>query len=456
MPRNLKALAFATAAVAGALVPLYGDPRPNPVTHSEWARMLLRAIELEEVTPPGSQASQAFATLSWRNSLSYRADRFFRGEGVELVGEGADRRVVAREGPAEVSYTLGVARGGDYRFRVRIAGDPAAPASAEITEVGETTPRKAFAIVPATATGWIEAGTAHLDPGAYTASLLLPPGTTLEHVEVAPPCLSPIEPISGWQALKVVDRDDLAVTAVKAIDLESELPPADTAMELTGSEFRVAGGSLLAAGAGGFEGLALRAGPLGIQAVVFVNIPEPGLYTVSSFGVEGGGQSWLVDSCNRAVLCDSTGQAGRQAAAEWRDVLTTSFSAGPHFITVTLGSGASVERVRIQRKKQSAADYVATLTRLGFDPGPEGPVSRSLAVDAMNFIRGRRRASRSAPCEVLIEFNPAQRIASSLAEPVGPIAGPGTAPPTTGTGQPPLSPPVIPAQDPASPTEPTG
>jgi hypothetical protein len=437
------------------LVPLYGDPRTSPVTHSEWARMVLRALELDEVSPPGSQASQAFATLSWRNSLSYRADRFFRGEGVELVGEGAERRVVARDGAAEVAYTLGVARGGDYRFRVRIAGDPKAPASAEITEVGETAPTKSFAIVPATASGWIEAGTAHLDPGAYTASLLLPPGTTLEHVEVAPPCLSPIEPPAGWQALKVVDRDDLAVTTLKAVDLESELPPADTAIELTGSEFRIAGGTMLAA-AGGFEGLALRAGPLGIQAVVFVNIPEPGLYTVSSFGLEGGGQSWLVDSCNRAVLCDSTGQAAAQAAPEWRDVLTTSFSAGPHFLTVTLGNGASVERVRVQRKKETAADYAATLRRLGFDPGPEGPVTRSLAVDAMNFIRGRRRDSRSEPCQILIDFDPNQRVASSLAEPTAPVPGLPTTPPTTGTGQPPLSPPLIPPQEDSTPIQPGG
>jgi hypothetical protein len=51
---------------------------------------------------------------------------------------------------------------------------------------------------------WIDAGATHLDPGAYTASVLLPRGTTLEHVEVAPPCVMPIEPPGGWKAPAVL------------------------------------------------------------------------------------------------------------------------------------------------------------------------------------------------------------------------------------------------------------
>jgi hypothetical protein len=450
---NLKALGFTAAAVAAVLVPLYGDPRSSPVTHSEWARMLLRALELDEVTPPGAPASRAFTTLSWRNSLAYSADRYVRGEGVEVVRDGGRPRVVATEAAGEVEYTLGVARGGDYRVRVRMAGDPQAPASVEITEIGETKPRKSFAVVPASASGWIEVGSAHLDPGAYTASLLLPAGTTLENVEVAPPCLSPIEPPRGWQALKVLDREDLAVTALKALELESELPPADSAIELTGSDFRIAEGAMLAsAGRGGLEGLTLRGGPLGVQAILLVNIPESGLYTISALGLQGNGQSWLLDSCGRAVLCDSRTAASPVTVPEWRDVTTTTFSAGPHYVTVTLGNGATVERVRVQRKKDTPGDYVATLARLGFDLGETDPVARARAVEAMNFIHGRRRKAESAPCDVLIEFNPTQR--TVLAEPAAPVVGP-TIPLNPGPGQPPLGPPIVPPQEPASPVLPS-
>jgi hypothetical protein len=183
--------------------------------------------------------------------------------------------------------------------------------------------------------------------------------------------------------------------------------------------------------------------------MVFVNIPENGLYTISSFGIEGGGQSWLVDSCARAVLCETRREVTTGAVPEWRDIMTTSFAAGPHFLTVSLGNGAVVERVRVQRKKDTPADYLATLKRLGFDPGAGGPVARNRAVDAMNFVRGRRKVVKSEPCDLLLQPNPNQRLVS--AEPAGPVAGPGATPLTSGPIDLPLAPPAIPPQVPASP-----
>ena len=84
----------------------------------------------------------------------------------------------------------------------------------------------------------MSAGTAHLDPGAYAAQFLLPPGATLSQVELAPPCVNPIEPAGGWQAEAVTTAEDLAVTALKAIDVESELPPAATRSSSPGTASR--------------------------------------------------------------------------------------------------------------------------------------------------------------------------------------------------------------------------
>src|SRR4029079_905434 len=86
---------------------------------------------------------------------------------------------------------------------------------------------------------WIDAGATHLDPGAYTASILLPRGTTLEHVEVAPPCVMPIEPPGGWKAPAVLLSEHAAVTMVQAVDKQSELPPSDAPLELEASQFHV-------------------------------------------------------------------------------------------------------------------------------------------------------------------------------------------------------------------------
>ena len=73
-------------------------------------------------------------------------------------------------------------------------------------------------------------------------------------------------------------------------------------------------------------------------------------------------------------------------------------SAGRHTIAVVLGDGAIVESVRIERKKDGAPDYVATLRRLGFDPGPDGPVSRAKATEAIDFLRDRNRGRMAALC----------------------------------------------------------
>jgi hypothetical protein len=453
--RQLKTGALVAVVAAAALVPLYGDPRQSPVTHAEWGRMLLRALELDEMLPPGSQASAVFSILSWKNSLAYRGDRYAWADGVEVVGEGITRRVQATAEAAEVRYPLAVVRAGDYKVRVRTQGSPESPAAVELRRVGEAAPTASFRIVPASVSGWVEGGSTHLDPGGYEASVLLPRGTDLEWLEVAPPCLAAIEPPGGWRGTAVALTTDVAVTMVKALNAESELPPAATPIEVSGGSFQVTSATLSVASASTVEEMWLRAGPQGLEAVAFADLPEAGLYTLSVFGSETGTQSWLFDSCQKAVLCGAL-NAGK--GARWRTLLTAEFTAGRHFFTVKLAAGAVVERLRVERRKDTPADYLATIRRLGFDPGPDGPITRDKAIDAMRFLQGRRKEVLGGPCGDVPP--PTTTVASGtggpggLAEPVGSIQGPGVAPPPTGTGEPPLAPPVIPPQQPASPVVP--
>jgi hypothetical protein len=456
MSKWLKALGLAAVvAVVAVLVPLYGDPRLSAVTHAEWARMLLRGLAMDAALRPGAQASHVFSILSWKDSLSFGAEAYLHGENVSVVTEGGARRVVAPDEAGEVAYPLAVVRGGDYRLRVRIGGDPATPAAAEITRVGETKPSSSFTLVPQSLAGWVDAGTEHLDPGLYTASILLPKGSSLERVEVAPPCLSAIEPPGGWRATAVVQTTDVAVTAVKALDMESELPPAAAPIELGGSHFQNLGPTItLASGSEGLEKFWVKAGPGGRQASVFVELPERGLYTVSVFGTEVAAQSWRADSCQKAVLCGSPTAAALDRGAQWRTVMTTEFAAGGHFFTVNLAGGGAIGRLRLERKKASPDDYLATLRRLGFDPGPNGPISRSKAVDAMAFIQGTRMKLLAAPCGDVPSPAAVTTADRGLAEPVtfGTSAGPGVG----SVGLPPPGPGSVsvPPQLPASPVLP--
>ena len=127
-----------------------------------------------------------------------------------------------------------------------------------------------------------------------------------------------------------------------------------------------------------------------------MDIPEPGLYTLSAFGLKGAGQSWTADSCLKAVVCaDPDTQVD---VPEWRPVLTAQFAAGRHAFSVLLAPGAVIQRVRVERKKETPADYVATLRRLGFDVGPPGPMPRDRAVDAMRFLEKKAAPMKEARC----------------------------------------------------------
>jgi hypothetical protein len=405
MSNKLKALGLAAVVAVAVMVPLYGAPRTGAVEHGEWARMLLHALDMERAVTEHSADAQLFSILSWKNSLAFKADAYLRGEGVDVVGASGARKVLATAPSAEVAYPLAVVKGGDYRFRVRMAGNPSAPASAEITALGGADATATFTLVPTPLTSWVDAGAAHLDPGAYTASILLPAGTSLDNVEVAPPCTDAIEPPGGWRSRAVTQTEEVAVTALKALDLEWELPSAEGAVEVSSGAMKWIGN--------------LR----GQQTTVFLDLPEAGLYTVSVLGAAGGGQSWKADACRKAVWCpDATVAAAPAPEPAWHVLMTAPFGAGRHFFSANLGPGASAQRLRAVRKRDGAADYVATLRRLGFDVGPAGPISRPRAVEAMHFIERRRSEMTGACGDVL-----APTVERALAE-AAPIAGPGTGP----------------------------
>jgi hypothetical protein len=193
---------------------------------------------------------------------------------------------------------------------------------------------------------------------------------------------------------------------------------------------------------------AIKGGPGGTRAVVIVDLPEAGLYTISAFGLKGAGQSWTADSCLKSVVCADK-DAGADVA-QWRPVLTAQFAPGHHAFSVLLAPGAVIQRVRAERKKDTPADYVTTLRRLGFDVGAAGPMPRNRAVDAMRFLEKKAAPMKTALCGdvVLPTIVPVTRAGLEVAQ----IPGPAQPPPFAGPGQPPLgSGPLVPAGGPPGP-----
>ena len=122
MRSRLKTLVLGAVVATAALVPLFGDPRQTPVTHPLWARMLLRSLDMTDAVRTSAQASQVFSTLSWRDSLSYPAERYLQAQGAVVRDEAGQRVVTAGAAPAEVSYAVAIVQAGDYQVRARVSG----------------------------------------------------------------------------------------------------------------------------------------------------------------------------------------------------------------------------------------------------------------------------------------------------------------------------------------------
>jgi hypothetical protein len=220
---------------------------------------------------------------------------------------------------------------------------------------------------------------------------------------------------------------------VQAVDKQSELPPADVPMEVDAAQFQTEARTSPAAASLGLD-QSVKGGTSGTRAVVFVDIPEAGLYTLFAFGIKGAGQSWTADACLKAVVCAE--KDTRADVSEWRPVLTAQFAAGRHAFSVLLAPGAVIQRVRVERKKESPADYVATLRRLGFDVGPAGPMPRDRAVDAMRWLEKSSAPMKEALCGDIVL--PPDVLGTRAGLEVAQIPGPAQPGPNVGSGQPPF------------------
>jgi hypothetical protein len=460
--RNHRPLWIVAALSVVALVPLYGDPRRSPVTHAEWARMMMRSLNFEESLEAIENADDIFVDLAWKDQRNLIASEYKRGTGVTKRGGFVD----SSGGNGETAYDLPIIRTGDYNVRLRLKGAPETPFQVEIRKDGHT---DAVATYRPTGNGGdeyasVDLGWIKMEPGNHTLSVMIPPGSSLESIQISPPCLSPVEPRGGWRPGALATDEDLAITMMQALDLESELPPADNAIEFRAGGFDIlAPESRMTEGGNQAEDFQLNATFEGLHAIVYADIPVEGLYSVSALTTAGDGQTWVADSCHRADVCPAA-----NSTAKWRTLLTSEFNVGRHAFEVLLANGATVGRIRLQRLKTAPEDYVAALERIGFRVGSKGPVSRDKAREAMEWLRDRWRQKQTDDPACVVQTPIGRLTSGSPGSAAGGDLGAGgltpetpgvTTPPTTPPTGPPTGPPVPPplppdGQPPATPVLP--
>jgi hypothetical protein len=451
-----RALWIVAALSVVALVPLYGDPRRSPVTHSEWARMMMRSLGFDDTLQVIENADEIFVALAWKDQRDLYASAYKRGTGVTNRGDFVDTGAET----GETAYDVPVIRTGDYNIRLRLRGEPDKPFLVEIRKDGQVDAAGTFkptgsgADAVSVDLGWIK-----LEPGNHTLSVILPPNSSLESIQISPPCLSPIEPLGGWRASALTTDEDLAITMLQALDKEYELPPADDPIEVRAGGFDIlAPQSRMTEGGNTADDFQLTATFEGLHAIVYVDVPIAGLYAVTALTTTGEGQTWIADSCRRADVCPDA-----DPAPKWRTLLTSEFNVGRHSFAVLLTSGSSVARIRLQRLKTAPEDYVAALERVGFRVGSKGPISRDKAREAMEWLRDRWKQKLGTDPSCVIQA-PVGRVAGAPGQIAGgltltPVTPPGVTPPSYPPTGPPVTPPLPPplpptTQPPATPVLP--
>jgi hypothetical protein len=352
----------------------YGIAQGTVVTEAEWAVYLAQGLGLDWNLPPHPKSNHYLARLEWTKGLEFQAAQMLDGSTVHSAEDGS----VRSDGPTpgEALYEVSMLRAGDYGFRVKLGGGAALLKIADHTyEIYQ----------PGTDGRWVDLDRVRLSAGPQRLSLLLPQGTRADAIGVTPPCMLPVEPTAGWQPLEPLRFDQMAVTLARALDLEKNLPAVGDPITVRGENFirtlTLPVDQELPPVED--ESFWLSAGPAIVTAIARFEVPEAGIYSIEPRYLSDHSVRWNMDSCLRVITCPiATSQVGRRRS------LALPLEAGKHEIEVTLGPGAKLDRIEIQRRDGSVEAYIQAVEEEGFKMGePSESVLRREALTAARRLR---------------------------------------------------------------------
>lgn len=387
LSRRIRLLGVVVSSLAVLGVALgFGIAQSTVVTQAEWAVYLAQGLGLDWNLPPNPKSNHYLARLQWTKSVEFQAAQMLGGSTAILSQDGSIQSSLGS--PAEALYEVAMLRAGDYGFRVKLAGGGA------LLKVADQT----FELYqPGSETRWVDLNRVRLSPGNHKLSLMLPQGTRADAIGVTPPCMLPVEPVGGWNPLEPLRFEEMAVTLAKALDLEQNLPEVGEPVIIRGEEFvrTLSFPYEENAETGENEPFWLTTGGSIVTAVARFHVPEPGVYSIETRYLSVRPVRWNMDSCLRVITCPVTpAQAGRRRS------LALELDAGEHEIEVTLGPGAKLDRIAVQRRDGSAEAYLNVVEDEGFKMGEaEKNVLRRDALSAARRLRDRFLKLASARCE---------------------------------------------------------
>jgi hypothetical protein len=364
----------------------YGIAQSTIVTQAEWAVYLAQGLDLDWNLPPNAKSNHYLARLEWTKSVEFQASQMLEGSTAQPLGDGSIQG--SGGSPLEALYQVSMLRGGDYAFRLRLAGGSA---------TFKVENRTFDVYQPDPELRWVDLDRIPLDAGSHKLNLMLTDGTRAGSLGVTPPCLLPVEPTGGWKPLEPLRFEQMSVTLAKALDLEQNLPSMGEALSIRGEEFTKTLVYPLETELDSSDNdpFWLSSGGSLMTAVARFTVPEKGVYSIDARYISARPVRFNLDSCLRVVTCPVTpSQVGRRRG------LALELDAGPHEIEVTLAPGTKLDRVDVQRRDGSPEAYRDVVENEGFKLGdPDVNVLRRDALSAARRLHDRFLKLASTRCE---------------------------------------------------------
>lgn len=214
----------------------------------------------------------------------------------------------------------------------------------------------------------VDLGEVTLAAGAQTLEVNLPPSGSIDYFEFSAPPLPAIAPLGGWEPSKNLSIDDLAVTLIQALQLESMLPTtSETLVFAAGKEPALQGMSTNQTHLGQPEqGTWIRAGASAAAIEWHFPIKQGAVYACSLRAVADR------DLTGRIDMRDNWSTTF-PPYLESKNIGTWYLAPGDHTLWVQLPPRGGVDTLTLTRKQSTGADFrlLAGLPINGTTPSPE-------------------------------------------------------------------------------------
>lgn len=196
-------------------------------------------------------------------------------------------------------------------------------------------------------------GEVELAAGAQEIVVHIPPNGGIDYIELAAPPLPAIQPLEGWEPGRPLVRDDLAVTAVQILGLESLLPPTQTSAMVEAESATELGGAAvtdirhLGKPSGGSW---VRAGTAPANLQLPFTPPAAGVYTLLLRGA--------ATSAMTATLNDRRTLTGAfPPYLQTIPVGTAYLAAGANILSVELPPRGGLDSLTLAGRRSAGEDY---------------------------------------------------------------------------------------------------